>query len=81
MRIDDLAQALVMSVHALQQEGQPWSTLGDAARRDAPELRLRNGASLDEAAWLMRHHDASSLSRAARRWFGKTAGEWRRLVG
>ncbi len=84
MRIDDLAQALGMSVRALQrtlrQEGQPWTSLVDAARRDALQTLLRNGASLDEAARRMGYHDASSLSRAARRWFGKTAGEWRRVV-
>ncbi|WP_313917160.1 AraC family transcriptional regulator ligand-binding domain-containing protein [Tahibacter sp.] len=84
MRIDDLAQALGMSVRALQralqQEGQPWTALVDNARRDALETLLRAGVSLDEAARQMGYHDASSLSRASRRWFGKTAGEWRRVV-
>ncbi len=85
MRIDDLAHAIGMSVRALQRalqhEGQPWTALVDNARRDALQTLLKNGASLDEAARQMGYHDASSLSRAARRWFGRTAGEWRRVVG
>jgi AraC-like DNA-binding protein len=83
-RVDDLAQAMGMSVRALQRqlqrEGEPWSALVDAARRDALQALLRSGVSLDEAARQMGYHDASSLSRAARRWFGSTAGEWRRAV-
>ena len=84
MRVDDLAQAMGMSVRALQRqlqhEGQPWTSLVDAARREALQALLRKGVSLEEAARQMGYHDASSLSRAARRWFGKTAGEWRQFV-
>jgi AraC-like DNA-binding protein len=80
-RVDDLARALGMSVRALQRqlqkEDQSWTALVDAARQDALETLLRKGVSLDEAARQMGYHDASSLSRAARRWFGKTAGQWR----
>lgn len=80
-RIDDLALALGLSVRALQrqlqQEGRPWTTLVDTARRDALQLLLRQGVSLDEAARRLGYHDASSISRAAKRWFGRTAGEWR----
>lgn len=80
-RIADLAQALGLSVRALQrqlqQEGRPWTMLADAARREALQSLLRQGVSLDEAARRLGYHDASSVSRAAKRWFGKTAGEWR----
>lgn len=81
MRIDDLAAALGMSVRALQrqlqQEGQSWTAVVDAARQRALKSLLRDGVSLDEAARRMGYHDASSLSRAARRWFGTTPGQWR----
>lgn len=83
MRVADLAQAIGLSVRALQrqlqQEGQPWTALVDGARQDALKALLREGVSLDEAARRLGYHDASSLSRAARRWFGTTAGEWRRV--
>lgn len=82
MRVEDLAQALGMSLRALQrqlqQENQSWTALVDTARRDALQQLLREGVSLQEAARRMGYHDASSLSRAARRWFGKTPGEWQR---
>jgi AraC-like DNA-binding protein len=85
MRVDDLAAAMGMSVRALQrqlqQEGQPWTALVDAARQDALKALLREGVSLDEAARRMGYHDASSLSRAARRWFGETPGQWRERDG
>lgn len=82
MRVDDLAQALGMSLRALQrqlhQENQSWTTLVDTARRDTLQQLLREGVPLQEAARRMGYHDASSLSRAAKRWFGKTPGEWQR---
>lgn len=85
MRVTDLAEALGLSVRALQrqlqQEGRPWTALVDGARQDALKALLREGVSLDEAARRLGYHDASSLSRAARRWFGTTAGEWRRNQG
>lgn len=83
MRVDDLAHAIGMSVRALQrqlrEEGASWSALVDAARRDALKALLREGVSLDEAAQRMGYHDASSLSRAAKRWLGVAPGEWRDL--
>ena len=81
MRVDDLAQAMGMSVRALQRqlqlEGHSWTALVDAARQDALKALLRGGVSLEEAACQLGYHDASSLSRAARRWLGKTPGQWR----
>lgn len=85
LRIGDLAQSLGISVRALQrqlqQEGQAWTSLVDAARREALETLLRQRVPLEEAARQLGYHDASSLSRAARRWFGRTAGQWRQLAG
>jgi AraC-like DNA-binding protein len=81
VRISDLAQALGMSVRGLQrqlqQEGKSWTLLVDTARRDALAKLLQQGLSLDAAALQLGYHDASSLSRAARRWFGQTPGRWR----
>lgn len=82
-RIEDLAQALGLSARALQrrlqQEGLSWTTLVDDARRDALKALLQQGVSLDDAARRLGYHDASSLSRAARRWFGTTPGQWRTM--
>ncbi|MGQ0801978.1 MAG: AraC family transcriptional regulator ligand-binding domain-containing protein [Pseudomarimonas sp.] len=81
IRIHDLARAISMSVRALQRqlqhEGQAWSLLVDSARKHALAELLQQGLSLEQAAQRMGYHDASSLSRAARRWFGKTAGQQR----
>jgi len=81
MRIPDLAQALGMSVRALQRqlqhEGQSWTHLVDSARKHALEALLAQGLTLEAAAQHLGYHDASSLSRAAKRWFGKTAGKVR----
>ena len=85
MRVDDLASAIGMSVRALQRqlhhEGASWTALVDAARQDALKALLREGASLEEAAQRMGYHDASSLSRAAKRWLGVAPGEWRAASG
>lgn len=79
--ISDLAEALGMSVRSLQRqlklEGKSWTDVIDAARREALSALLQQGLSLEDAAQRLGYHDASSLSRAARRWFGKTPGQWR----
>ncbi|MET1077474.1 MAG: AraC family transcriptional regulator [Pseudomonas sp.] len=80
-RIGDLARTLGLSVRSLQrqlhQEGQSWRQVVDAARRSSLIALLQTGMALEEAAQQLGYHDASSLSRAARRWFGKTPGQWR----
>lgn len=85
MRITDLAEALGMSVRAVQRqlhaEGQSWTTLVDSARKHALEDLLAQGLTLEAAALHLGYHDASSLSRAAKRWFGKTAGRQRGQTG
>ncbi|MES2951457.1 MAG: AraC family transcriptional regulator [Pseudomonadota bacterium] len=79
--IEDLAAALGMSVRSLQRalkdEGTSWASLVDGMRRDALAALLQQGLSLEAAAQRLGYHDASSVSRAARRWFGMTPGQWR----
>lgn len=81
MRVGDLAQAIGMSVRALQRqlrhEGASWTQLVDTARHEALKALLRDGATLEVAAQRLGYHDASSLSRAAKRWLGRAPGEWR----
>lgn len=79
--IQQLARHSGMSVRTLQrtlkQEGTTWTAVVDQARCNTLQQLLRQGLTLDVAAQRMGYHDASSLSRAALRWFGKTAGQWR----
>ncbi len=78
--VDDLAAALGMSVRSLQRalhdEGTSWTRLVDQARRTALERLLKEGHSLDLVAQRLGYHDASSVSRAARRWFGDAPKRW-----
>jgi AraC-like DNA-binding protein len=80
-RLGELAQSLGISVRSLQrqlqQEGQSWTAVVDAARRDALIALLQQNLPLEQVAQRLGYHDASSLSRAARRWLGKTPGQWR----
>lgn len=84
VRVEDLAAALGMSVRSLQRalrdEGASWKALVDAHRHQALANPLQQGVSLDAAAQRLGYHDASSVSRAARRWFGTTPGRWRAEV-
>jgi AraC-like DNA-binding protein len=79
-RIGELACALGMSMRSLQRalkdEGQSWTAVVDQARREQLEALLHQGLTLAEAAQRLGYHDASSISRAARRWFGTSAGRW-----
>lgn len=83
-RINDLASALGMSVRSLQRqlqiEGQSWAEVVDSARRDTLLQLLHGGVTLDEAAQQLGYHDASSLSRAIRRWFGTTSKQLRQRL-
>ena len=80
-QIEDLAAALGMSKRSLQRtfkdEGTSWAALVDSMRRTSLVALLQQGASLESAAQRLGYHDASSVSRAAKRWFGMTPGEWR----
>ncbi|HSW11793.1 MAG TPA: AraC family transcriptional regulator [Solimonas sp.] len=79
-RIGDLAVAMEMSLRSLQRqlkaEGSSWTAVVDRARRETLMTLLQQGVSLEDAAQRLGYHDASSLSRAARRWFGKAPGQW-----
>ncbi len=81
-RIGDLASALGMSTRSLQRtlqsEGRSWTSVVDQARREQLQALLQQGVSLAEAAQQLGYHDAASISRAARRWFGTSAGRWRK---
>jgi AraC-like DNA-binding protein len=78
--VGDLADALGMSVRNLQrvlrEEGTSWTSLVDEARRSMLLRLLEEGTSLDVAAQRLGYHDASSVSRAARRWFGESPKRW-----
>lgn len=78
--VADLAGALGMSVRALQRalegEGTSWTRLVDEARRTVLQRLLKEGCSLEVAAQRLGYHDASSVSRAARRWFGQSPKRW-----
>ena len=81
VRIEDLAATLGMSLRSLQRalkaEGKSWTAMVDEARRTSLGSLLQQGLSIEDAAQRMGYHDASSVSRAARRWFGVTPGQWR----
>lgn len=81
VRVSDLAAAMGTSVRSLQRqlaaEDTSWTSVVDLARRESFATLMRDGLTLDEAAVRLGYHDASSLSRAARRWFGTTPGQWR----
>ncbi|MES2319877.1 MAG: AraC family transcriptional regulator [Pseudomonadota bacterium] len=78
--VGDLAVTLGMSVRTLQralrEEGTSWTALVDEARRTVLSRLLEEGCSLEDAAQRLGYHDASSLSRAARRWFGESPKRW-----
>ncbi|NHZ82845.1 helix-turn-helix domain-containing protein [Massilia sp. CCM 8695] len=78
--LGDLAEALGMSVRNLQRalhgERSSWTRLLDEARRAALSGMLKEGCSLDAAAQRLGYHDASSVGRAARRWFGQAPKRW-----
>lgn len=78
--VGDLAEALGMSVRnlqrALRDEGTSWTSLLDESRRCALARLLKEGCSLEIAAQRLGYHDASSVSRAARRWFGESPKRW-----
>ena len=65
----------------LAEEGSSWTALLDTARKQAAQRLILAGTGLDEAARQLGYHDASSLSRAVRRWFGTAPGKMRRGAG
>ncbi|RYY80506.1 MAG: AraC family transcriptional regulator [Moraxellaceae bacterium] len=81
VHIHNLAQAMQISTRTLQRlladEGTNWSQVVNEARCKAAKQLLQQDLSLEEVAQRLGYHDASSLSRAAKHWFGMTAGQYR----
>lgn len=77
IRIDDVARALATSPRSLQRqlvdEGTSFTALVDDARRESAHALLDAGKTLEVTALELGYHDASSLSRALRRWSGGKA--------
>lgn len=81
VRVADLAAMMGTSIRSLQRqlaaEGTSWSRVVDSARRNTCAALLSQGLTLDKVALRLGYHDASSVSRAAKRWFGATPGQAR----
>lgn len=78
----DLAAALHLSLRSLQRKLAErelrYETLLDDTRRELAQGHLREARlSLIEVAFLLGFSDASSFSRAFRRWTGQTPSAWR----
>lgn len=82
-RVEALADALGTSTRSLQRqlgaESTSWTHLVDEARRESARAMLAEGKTLDATARALGYHDASSLSRALRRW-SRTESTARRKV-
>jgi AraC-like DNA-binding protein len=81
-RRDETARALCMSERTLQRrledEGTSFHDLLDETRRELAEQYLgRLHLSLAEAAYLLGFADQSSFSRACKRWFELSPGQYR----
>ncbi|HXA47253.1 MAG TPA: AraC family transcriptional regulator ligand-binding domain-containing protein, partial [Burkholderiaceae bacterium] len=78
--IEQVAGALGSSVRSIQRQLQAeqssWQALLDDARRNAAHALLSQHRTLDQVAQEIGYHDASSLSRAIRRWSGTTSSAW-----
>jgi AraC-like DNA-binding protein len=81
-RADSVATQLGTTIRTLQRqladEGNSWSGLLDAARKQEAQRLIEAGTRLEEVARQLGYHDASSLSRAVRRWFDMAPGDLRR---
>jgi AraC-like DNA-binding protein len=62
----------------LRDEGTTLGRLLRELRRELAERYLREGVSIDEAAFLLGYSEASALQRAFRRWTGWTPAAYRR---
>ncbi len=81
--LGEAAKALGMSERSLQRrlkdEGQTWTRVIDDTRRALADKYLHTpGLSLTELSFLLGFSDASSLSRAFKKWYGVSASTARR---
>jgi len=79
---EEIASALFMSERTLQRrlgdEGTSFHRLLDDTRRELAQRYLRQRhLSLAEAAYLLGFADQSSFSRACKRWFDSSPGQYR----
>lgn len=66
----------------LEAEGANWQQLKDGVRRDLALQLLADGQlTVDAVAARLGFNDASSFSRACRKWTGKAPGAWRLAAG
>ncbi len=65
----------------LQDEGQSWRQLMDAARQHRAIAQLRSGRfTVDEVAAMLGYTDVANFRRAFKRWTGQTPGDCRGVV-
>lgn len=79
---EDVARALNISVRTLQREfarsGTSFRAMADCARKQAAlQLLHDTNLPLTEVAFRLGFSELSAFSRAAKKWFGRTAGEVR----
>lgn len=80
--LEDVAQALAMSPRSLRRKldeaGTSFRAIADQERRLLAQSLLRTTEmTLDEIALQLGYTDTASFSRACRRWFSQSAGEYR----
>jgi AraC-like DNA-binding protein len=80
--LEDVAQALAMSPRNLRRKldeaGTSFRAIADQERRALAHSLLRStDMTLDEIALQLGYADTASFSRACRRWFARSAGEYR----
>jgi AraC-like DNA-binding protein len=81
-RREEIAKALCMSERTYQrrlvEEGTSYQQLLDSTRRELAERYLRQRRlSLTEAAYLLGFSDQGNFTRACKRWFALTPGQYR----
>jgi AraC-like DNA-binding protein len=81
-RREEIARALCMSERTFQrrllEEGTSYQELLDSTRRELAERYLRQSRlSLTEAAYLLGFSDQGNFTRACKRWFALTPGQYR----
>lgn len=84
--IEEVSQQLAMAPRSLrrrlEEEGTSFRELVDAERKQmAVQLLEATDMKLEEIGLRLGYGDTASFARAFRRWFGRTAGEYRKTQG